>query len=176
MLAAKGVSLSNALAALQAELGDYVKQFSKAASSLSSLNVIGKDGDNVIERAQVEIVRRWFATYVRLHDGFVLLKSGKQWHGHNNNGNKLFSSRLKGPVCSNGYTHKFKSERGYTRWAYNKAYNPQVGIRAHRLLVMLSKLDGQLTEVTMRNCLETRPLAVDFGRNAWTSTSMRERH
>jgi hypothetical protein len=56
-LAAKRASLSNALAALWVESGDYIKRFAKTASSLSSSLVVGKDGDDVIERARVEIVR-----------------------------------------------------------------------------------------------------------------------
>jgi hypothetical protein len=56
-LLAKRVSLSNALAALRVESGDYVKRFAKAASSLSLSLVVEKDGDDVIKRAWVEIVR-----------------------------------------------------------------------------------------------------------------------
>jgi hypothetical protein len=76
-LAAKCASLSNMLAGLQVESGDYFERFSKAASLPFSLLVVRKDGDNVVERARVKIVRRWFAAYVQLHDRFVLLESGK---------------------------------------------------------------------------------------------------
>jgi hypothetical protein len=114
-LAAKHASLSNVLPALLAESGDYVKQFVKATSSLSLSLVVGKDRDKVLERVWVEIVRWWFAAYVILRDRFVLLESGKQRHDHDNNGEELFPSRMKGVVCSDGYTcrvHQTGLQRG----------------------------------------------------------------
>jgi hypothetical protein len=81
----------------------------------------------------VEIVRRWFTTYIQLRDGFVLMESSERWHNHNNDGDESFSSRLKGAVCSDGYTCKFKLERGYTGRAYDEAFDPQVGIRVHHV-------------------------------------------
>jgi hypothetical protein len=148
-LAAKRASLSNALAALRVESEDYVGRFAGAASSSSSSSspVVGKNGDDAAEGARVEIVRRWFAAYVRLRDGFVLLESGERRHDHDDDGDDSFPSRLRGARCSDGYTRKFKSERGYTGRGYDEAYDPQVGIRARRLLVALSKLDGRPTEV-----------------------------
>ncbi len=77
----------------------------------------------------------------------MLLESGKQRHDHDDDGSESFLSRLKGAVCSDGNTRRFKSERGYTGRTYNEVYDPQVGIRARWLLVALSKLDGRPVEV-----------------------------
>ncbi|KAL3795492.1 hypothetical protein ACHAW5_002459 [Stephanodiscus triporus] len=157
-LVAKRSSLENAISALRAESKDYVERFAAAApaaassSSSPSLSVDddvekrGKNGvvDDVVAalgRTQVEIVRRWFANYVRLRDGFVLLESGERRHDHDDDGDVSFPSRLGGAYCSDGYTRRFKSERGYTGRGYDEAYDPDVGIK-RRLLVALSRFDG----------------------------------
>jgi len=140
-LTAKRTSLANALAALRAESRDYVERF--AAASSSSLAAVENKDD--VERAQVEIVRRWFAIYVRLRDGFVLLESGERRHDHDDDDDDSFPSRLKGDLQPDGVTRMFKSKRGYTGRGYDEAYDPHVGIR-RRLLVALSKLDGRSTK------------------------------
>ena len=142
-LTAKRTSLANALAALRAESMDYVERFA-AASSSSSLAAVENNKDDV-ERAQVEIIRRWFAIYVRLRDGFVLLESGERRHDHDDDDDDSFPSRLKGDLQPDGVTRMFKSKRGYTGRGYDEAYDPHVGIR-RRLLVALSKLDGRSTK------------------------------
>ena len=97
-------------------------------------------------RQQVEVVRRWFANYVQLRDGFVLLESGERQHNHDDNNDdddddddnngcnsfRSFPSMLKGVLRPDGVTRRFKSDRGL--------YDDDAGIK-RRLLQALAKFE-----------------------------------
>ena len=152
-LTAKHASLANALAALRAESKDYVERFSAAAASSSD-----------VERVQMEIVRRWFAIYVRLRDGFVLLESGERRHDHDDDDDDSFPSRLNGgDLRSDGVTRMFKFR--YTGRGCDEVYTPSVGIKP-RLLEALSKLDRRPTKDIDEKLFDEDNR--DAGRHVWT--------
>ena len=158
-LSAKRNSLSNAIQAFRAELTTYIERFVFYSSDDSNTVVknSNNDGAAAAMQQQVEVVRRWFANYVRLRDGFVLLESGERRHDHDddhddsNNGCKSnstsFPSKLKGALRPDGITRKFKSDKGYTGRGYDEVYDDDVGIK-HRLLQTLAKLDSGRRSIT----------------------------
>lgn len=150
-LTAKRHSLTNALVAFREASNLHVQQFSTAAAATSIKN--DKTAGNDRQR---QILRTWFANYIRLRDGFVLLESGERRHPHDDDldntdigakssstsssKNKQFQSKLKGAYRSDGITRKFSSNNGYTGAGYDEVYDEDVGIK-HRLLEALSNLD-----------------------------------
>ena len=149
-------SLAHALTALRAQSGEYLKRFA------FSLTLPLEEGGGEKQTQAIEIVRRWFANYVRLQDGFVLLESGERWHefddhddddcsddddiitgkGHHTSSAALvFLSKLNGAYRPDGVTRKFKSKRGYTGRGYDEVYDEDVGI-LRRLCESLSRIDG----------------------------------
>lgn len=68
-LTAKRASLKNALLAFREASELHVQQFGAAT------------GQEDRKRRQI-ILRNWFANYIRLRDGFVLLESGERRHPH----------------------------------------------------------------------------------------------
>ena len=70
--------------------------------------------DEGMEDRQRQILRRWFAIYLRLRDGFVLLESGERRHtrdGDDVDGGDVskFQSKLSGAYRTDGRTRKFSS-------------------------------------------------------------------
>ena len=151
-LTAKRTSLKSALLAFREASELHVQQFLGAAT-----------GQEDRKRRQI-ILRNWFANYIRLRDGFVLLESGERRHPHdgdlninNNNSatttihaseaaasslsrNQKFQSKLNGAFRSDGITRKFSSSNGYTGAGYDEVYDEDVGIK-RRLLEALSNVD-----------------------------------
>jgi hypothetical protein len=151
-LSAKRNSLSNAIQAFRAELTNYIERFAFYSSDDSNTVVknSNNDGAAAAMQQQVEVVRRWFANYVRLRDGFVLLESGERRHDHddsNISSSTSFPSKLKGALRPDGITRKFKSDKGYTGRGYDEVYDDDVGIK-HRLLQTLAKLDSGRRSIT----------------------------
>jgi hypothetical protein len=147
-LTAKRHSLTNALVAFREASNLHVQQFGIAASAST------KNDNTAAEDRQRQILRTWFANYIRLRDGFVLLESGERRHPHDDDDdldntaksattsfrNKQFESKLKGAYRSDGITRKFSSNNGYTGTGYDEVYDEDVGIK-YRLLEALSNLD-----------------------------------
>ena len=128
-LTAKRTSLKNALLAFREASELHVQQF----------------GQEDRKRRQI-ILRNWFANYIRLRDGFVLLESGERRHPHDGDSsssssrNHKFQSKLNGALRSDGITRKFSSTNGYTGAGYDEVYDEDVGIK-RRLLEALSNID-----------------------------------
>ena len=93
-----------------------------------------------------DILTNWFAIYIRLRDGFVLLESGECRHTHDGDdihGNpSKFKSKLSGALRPDGTTRKFSSYNGYTGAGYDEVYDDDVGIKI-TLLNAFYKIDGQ---------------------------------
>lgn len=154
-LSAKRTSLSNAIQAFRAELTKFIERFVFYSSDSSTLarNISNNDNAAMMQQ-QVEVVRRWFANYVRLRDGFVLLESGERRHDHDDeddssksSSSSSFPSKLKGALRPDGITRKFKSDKGYTGRGYDEVYDDDVGIK-RRLLQTLAKLDCGRRSIT----------------------------
>jgi hypothetical protein len=150
-LSTKRNSLSNAIQAFRAELTSYIERFVFYSLDSNSL-VKNSNSDGAAMQQQVEVVRRWFANYVRLRDGFVLLESGERRHDHDDDhdsskSSSSFPSMLKGALRPDGRTRKFKSDKGYTGRGYDEVYDDDVGIK-RRLLQTLAKLDSGRRSIT----------------------------
>ena len=148
-LSTKRNSLSNAIQAFRAELTSYIERFVFLDSNSLVKN---SNSDCAAMQQQVEVVRRWFANYVRLRDGFVLLESGECRHDHDDDhvsskSSSSFPSKLKGALRPDGRTRKFKSDKGYTGRGYDEVYDDDVGIK-RRLLQTLAKLDSGRRSIT----------------------------
>ena len=142
-LFAKRLSLQNAIVAFREASELYVQQFGAATTTCTSIesevnnNAIRQEDD----RQRQRILRNWFANYIRLRDGFVLLESGERRHPHDGDNNfNRFTSKLKGAYRSDGITRKFSSSNGYTGTGYDEVYDEDVGIK-RRLLEALSDID-----------------------------------
>ncbi|KAL9180538.1 hypothetical protein ACHAXT_010991 [Thalassiosira profunda] len=131
-LTAKTTSLKHAVAAFRGATDEYVAHFSKLGA--------GEE----IKRA--EVLQRWFAAYIRLRDGFVLLESGERRHPHDGDNSKgvnvsegKYKSNLSAVECRKDGTRAFKSANGYTGYGYDEVYYAEVGIK-WRLLDILAKM------------------------------------
>mmetsp|Transcript_34834 Transcript_34834/g.74239 ORF Transcript_34834/g.74239 Transcript_34834/m.74239 type:complete len:1045 (-) Transcript_34834:149-3283(-) len=143
-LTAKRTSLKHAIEAFGEASRRRAEEFSDPK---------GRDGDAAAaddDSRRHEILRGWFACYLRLRDGFVLLESGERRHPRDGDGadrsgasssDGEFSSRLSDAYRRDGVTRKFSSRNGYTGAGYDEAYDDDAGIR-RRLLDALSRMDG----------------------------------
>ena len=149
-LTAKRTSLKNALLAFREASELHVQQFSAATTATTTT------GQEDRKRRQI-VLRNWFANYIRLRDGFVLLESGERRHPHDGDfntdihsskaaasssslSNQKFQSKLNGAFRSDGITRKFSSSNGYTGTGYDEVYDEDVGIK-RRLLEALFNID-----------------------------------
>jgi len=119
------------------ELSDlYVQQFKTTLNNNNSISSNAND----IQKRQREILTNWFATFIRLRDGFVLLESGECRHTHDIDDSK-YPSQLSGALRSDGQTRKFKSIFGYTGYGWDEVNDEDVGIKS-RLLDTFYDIDG----------------------------------
>ena len=146
-LTAKRNTLKHAIGAFKDASNEYVRQFATLINQ-------GGTGDHQDVQPQLQkrcnlILRKWFANYIRIRDGFVLLESGERRHPHDgddangvNVSEHTFPSKLRGAVRKDGVTRKFSSAKGYTGAGYDEFYDEDVGIK-RRLLDRLSQMDGR---------------------------------
>lgn len=145
-LVSKRSSLENGIVVFKEVSEYYSNEF---ATILQSECSRGSSNSTTQSEARIrDILTNWFAIYIRLRDGFVLLESGECRHTHdgndmhgNNNANK-FKSKLSGALRPDGITRKFSSEKGYTGAGYDEVYDDDVGIKV-TLLNTFYKIDGQ---------------------------------
>ena len=166
-LVSKRASLECGLIAFKQASEYYVKEFVAAttllnSSSSSSSIITGGPGVSTtstqqqMKEIQRQILTNWFAIYIRLRDGFVLLESGEKRHPGDNDNNihhsdapssykpttsKRFTSKLSGALRPDGITRKFSSINGYTGYGYDEVYDEDVGIKK-RLLDTFYEMDG----------------------------------
>jgi len=134
-LSGKRQSLEFGIVAFK-ELSDlYVKEFK---TTLNNNNSISSNAN--IQKRQRDILTNWFATFIRLRDGFVLLESGECRHTHDIDDSK-YPSQLSGALRSDGQTRKFKSSNGYTGYGWDEVNDEDVGIKS-RLLDTFYDIDG----------------------------------
>jgi len=134
-LSGKRQSLECGIVAFK-ELSDlYVQQFK---STLNSNNCNSSNAN--LQKRQRDILTNWFATFIRLRDGFVLLESGECRHTHDIDDSK-YPSQLSSALRSDGQTRKFKSSNGYTGYGWDEVNDEDVGIKS-RLLDTFYDIDG----------------------------------
>jgi hypothetical protein len=162
-LKAKRLSLSNALIAFREASDACVMRFADNAQTSTITATTNTNSSSLvddIETSMIEMARRWFAIYLRLRDGFVLMESGERRHVHDfddfdydndsegggrgkgdEGRRRKFPSKL-GDGCyqSDGITRKYSSSNGYTGRGYDEVYDEDVGIK-RRLLTALSIID-----------------------------------
>ena len=115
----------------------YVKEFK---TTLNSNNCSSSSSNDQQQKRQRDILTNWFATFIRLRDGFVLLESGECRHTHDIDDSK-YPSQLSGALRSDGQTRKFKSINGYTGYGWDEVNDEDVGIKS-RLLDTFYEIDG----------------------------------